>query len=440
MNPERMRQRIRLFIALNCLAILTGCAGISRGIAEAVLDSKNRKEDTRICYIRGRPIEGIKTFLDAQEAVARQGTAKHHILKVLMVHGIGSHQPGYSTRMAENLARALHLDRVQENYKQFRLSFPAFSERDLGILRFSRYLNADTSREMIFAELTWDPIVEAEKQELAFDNSGEYSFRRTPLNNTLKKFINDTLPDVLMYKGTSGPLIQMSVAQTLCWLMTPSWETLPNGGVHYCNGSVPEHLAEIDDEYVFITHSLGSRVTVDALQWMTELATAAAKDDPVVEATIRRLRDKRFTVFMLSNQLPLLQLGQPLPEVHGRIAEICGPGAPRSDERFFGETHLVAVSDPNDLFSYAIPPGFLDKYVDSRLCPTLTNVILNIAEVGNVLGGEFANPLAAHTEYDNDARVLDIITGGIGTGHTAPLVTQRCTWLEVVPGTQPKGK
>ena len=409
---------------------LAGCAGISRGVAEAILESSNRKEDTRICYIRGRPINGISAYMEQNNAVPKN---TRRVLKVLMVHGIGSHQPGYSTRMAENLARDQNLSQVQERYKEFTQAFPGFSDKELGVVRVTRYLNNDDSREMIFAELTWDPIVEQEKQGIAFDNSGEYSFRRTPLNNTLKKFVNDTLPDVLMYKGTSGQSIMMSVAQSLCWLMTPSWETLPEEGVHYCNGSAPEHRPQLDEEYVFITHSLGSRVTVDALQWIAEKASVAAKDDPVLQATIRRLQDKKFTFFMLSNQLPLLQLGQPLPAVSGRIEELCGPGASRAGERLFGETHLVAVSDPNDLFSYAIPPGFLEKYVDSRLCPTLTNVILNIAEVGNVFGGEFANPLAAHTEYDNDERVIGLIARGIGTGHTAPVVSDRCNWLETVP-------
>jgi len=335
--------------------------------------------------------------------------------------------------MAENLARSLALNRVEENYKEFGLSFPGFTDRELGVLRLSRYLNADDSREMVFAELTWDPIIEEEKQGIAFDNSGEYSFRRTPLNNTLKKFVNDTIPDVLMFNGSSRPLIQMSVAQSLCWVMTPTWDELPDGGVQFCKSSDPQHRTDFDDEYVFITHSLGSRITVDALQWIAETATEKAKSDPDLRAVVRRLQEKRFTMFMLSNQLPLLQLGQPPPKVHGRIDDICRPGAPRSDERLFGETHLVAFSDPNDLFSYAIPPRFVDEQMDSRLCPTLTNVILNIAEVGRFLGGEFANPMTAHTEYDNDQRVIGLIAHGIGTGHTAPIVADRCSWLEVVP-------
>ena len=423
--------RMTLFLA--GLGMMANCVGISRGVTEAIIESSKRKEDNRACFVRGRPIEGIKASMGKQGLDTGEAKNARRVLKVLMVHGIGSHQPGYSTRMAENLARALDLTRVQEKYKEFKLSFPDFSERELGVLRFSRYLNSDDTQEMIFSELTWDPIIEQEKQGIAFDNSGEYAFRRTPINNILKNFVNDTLPDVLMFNGSSRPLIQMSIAQSLCWMMTPSWEALPDNGVRFCNSSRPEHRPQFEDEYVFITHSLGSRVTVDALQWIAEKANTAARSDPALLETMRRLQSKRLTVFMLSNQLPLLQMGQPPPVVHGRIDEICGSGATKSGERLFGETHLVAFSDPNDLFSYAIPPRFLDEYLDSRLCPTLTNVVLNVAGVGSVFGGEFANPLAAHTEYDNDNRVIGLITRGIGTGHEDPTVAGSCTWLESVP-------
>ena len=433
MSICRVRRAQWFVMSLVAIAMLSGCASFSRGVTEAVLDSWNRKEDTRACYIRGRPIEGLQAALDREELAAREGAHTRRVLKVLMVHGIGSHQPGYSTRMAENLARALTLGWVQEKYKEFHLAFPGSSNRELGVIRFSRYLNADDTREMIFAELTWDPIVEQEKQSIAFDNSGEYTFRRTPLNNALKQFVNDTIPDVLMFNGSSRPLIQKAVGQSLCWLMVPSWESLPNGGAPICDSSDPRYRPQIDDEYVFITHSLGSRVTMDALQWIAEAANAAAKNDPVLQATVRHLQDKRFTVFMLSNQLPLLQLGEPPPRVHGQIDDLCGPSAARSRERLFGETHLIAFSDPNDLFSYAIPPRFLDEQVDSRLCPTLTNVILNIGTVSNIFGAEFANPLSAHTGYDNDGRVIGLITKGIGSADVDPEVSLRCFWLEATP-------
>ena len=101
-------------------------------------------------------------------------------------------------------------------------------------------------------------------------------------------------------------------------------------------------------------------------------------------------------------------------------------------DRLFEETDLIAFSDPNDLLSYPIPDRFVRDYVDSRLCPQQVNVTINVAPVTDLVGlGEFANPLAAHVEYENDERVIDLITRGLGQPETTPLVKERCTWLEV---------
>jgi hypothetical protein len=82
--------------------------------------------------------------------------------------------------------------------------------------------------------------------------------------------------------------------------------------------------------------------------------------------------------------------------------------------------------------SYPIPDRFVRDHVDSRLCPRQVNVTINVASVTDVIGlGQFANPLAAHLDYENDDRVIGLITRGIGQPETAPVVEERCTWLEV---------
>jgi hypothetical protein len=410
------------------LGLLSGCAGFAKGVTEALLNDKEVKEDTRKCLVRGRAFPGIESYMQQQEQEAASGVAERRVLKVLMVHGIGTHQPGYATRLAENLSRALMLQQVEEKNKEFKLSHPNLPG-ELGTLRVSRFFNSEKGRELIFYELTWDPIVEEAKQTIAFDNSGEYAFRRTGINNALKLFVNDTVPDVVLYYGKFREQIQVSVAQSLCWMMSETWETLPEAGTVFCDGTSPESLDILKDDYVFITHSLGSRVTSDALQKIA----AVAKADPKLRDRVKVLEEKTFPVFMLSNQLPLLQLGQPEPAVHGQIEEICREGSPRAGERLFRQTRLIAFSDPNDLFSYAIPPKFLDQHIDSRLCPTLTNVILNVADLTNIFGLGVANPMAAHTEYDDDERVLGLMVHGIGSKDVAQTVADRCEWTEAVP-------
>jgi hypothetical protein len=70
---------------------------------------------------------------------------------------------------------------------------------------------------MIFCELTWDSIVEPEKQTLSFDNSEECAFRRSTVNRLLKEFVNSTIPEVLMYNGTYHGPVHLAFAQSLCW-------------------------------------------------------------------------------------------------------------------------------------------------------------------------------------------------------------------------------
>ena len=416
-----------LFLAGMYLS-LAGCKGMAKGVTEAYFEA-HQKEDTRKCYVRGRAFEGLEPFLAEQERAPAASRADRRTLKVLMVHGIGSHAPGYSTRLAENLAGTFSLTQMQERDRMFTLSSPsALPGKKLGVLRVSRYTNKAGTREMVFGELAWGPIVEQEKKSLAFDNSDEYTFRRASINNVLKTFVNDTIPDVVMYYGSSRRPIQASVQQALCWLMSKRWQDLPQEGTQYCDMKDPDFLSRIDDNYIFITHSLGSRITTDALQRITSIEDVRSSERAAM------FRKKRFTVYMLSNQLPLLQLGWEAPAVSGKIEQICRDKAPRSGERMVQELRLVAFSDPNDLMSYAITPRYLDSNVDSRLCPTLTNVILNVAEVKDLFGaGTLANPIEAHTGYENDSRVIELIARGIGNDWTAPEVQERCTWLEALP-------
>ncbi len=71
--------------------------------------------------------------------------------------------------------------------------------------------------------------------------------------------------------------------------------------------------------------------------------------------------------------------------------------------------------------------------MDSRICPKMTNISINIAKVISIFGlGEVANPAEAHGGYDNDERVIKLIVHGIGHDNVPLLVKDRCTFLEVI--------
>jgi len=330
----------RLVALLCILAVLGGCASFGEGVARGLVG--DRKEDTRQCYVRGPTFDGIEQLIEKAE---RAGPNSGEDVKVLMVHGIGTHLPGYSTRLAENLARELQLDVVGREPKSLTLRFNP-SKRvlevasqlkksrgkigdEIGTLRVNKYRSKNSNRAMTFYELTWSEITEPDKKVMAYDDSGEYTFRRAGVNRDLKHFVNQTLPDPLIYLGDARLNIQYAVSQSLCWMMTQDYEQLPQKTDQICDIEKYSAIELRRDSYVFVSHSLGSRILSDALQ----LITAVYGQEVVAKAVSRNaldwrdgLADKELTIFMLSNQLPLLQLGREPPEVTGQYTSYCKAG------------------------------------------------------------------------------------------------------------------
>ena len=120
-------------------------------------------------------------------------------------------------------------------------------------------------------------------------------------------------------------------------------------------------------------------------------------------------------------------------EINGQNDSYCNANGENYEERMLAKTPIIAFSDPNELLSYAIPQGFVEKYLDSRLCINVTNVNINVAHVYDVFGlGRLANPMEAHIGYDTDDRVVALIAKGIGGQSTAKIVNDRCRWMETI--------
>jgi hypothetical protein len=157
------------------------------------------------------------------------------------------------------------------------------------------------------------------------------------------------------------------------------------------------------------------------------------REYPNVRKLLASLQKEELPIFMFANQLPLLQLGRENPEVTEQIEEYCTEEGPYFNKRLFKKLKITAFSDPNDVMSYEITPLFAHKRMDSRLCPRMTNVSINIANVFSVFGvGEAANPGEAHSGYSGDERVIKLIVHGIGHEEAADIVKERCTMLEVI--------
>jgi hypothetical protein len=419
---HRQLKIFALFLAL--MPLLGGCASFGKGVVQGLIEDTEEK-DKRACQIWSKGFAGIDASIDRKEGRA----------KVLMVHGVGHHIPGYSTILLEKLAKELDLPVMESPFKELTLTDIYDPSKNLGNLRLNRLLSKDRSRELLFYELTWSSISQIEKEVLAYDNSGQHSFRRAKVNDLIKKFSNDAIADPMIYLGEKQEDIQKSVGQSFCWMISHGWSGFPSGIHKPCELTSPGRFKNAEkDDYIFISHSLGSRITIDALQRIARLINKKEfqKEYPDLEKLHHAMQDKIVTIYMLSNQLPLLQLGRSLPEVLNEHENYCSPKGNNYAERFANETHIVAFSDPNDMLSYTIPEGFKDKYLDSRMCTTVSNISLNVAHVVDMLGfSEIANPMEAHVGYDHDERVVSLLAHGLSNEKIPPIIKNRCEWVEL---------
>ncbi len=404
--------------------MLSGCASFGEGVAKAFLE-KQEEEDLRECKIFGKKFGGMEASFERSQ----------HVVKVLMVHGVGSHIPGYSLQFQEKLAEELDLTKVSGRYKEIMLTHKEFPEQNLGTLRVKRLLSADESREILFYELTWSPITDPDKEKLKYDTSGAYSFRRAEVNQMLKVFSNDTSPDPMIYLGGAREEILASFRTGFCWMAGRDWSELPDYTNEQCTLDAMSVQHSINDEYAIVSHSLGSRIVMDGMQSIAQRVGKATDGKPtaIEQGFITSFQQKHIPFYLMSNQLPLLEMGQRPPEVVNQQDDYCVLGGSKYNERLVASIAIIAFSDPNDLLSYAIPQEFAQHDLDSRLCAKITNININVAHVIDMFGmGKFANPLTAHTGYDSDDRVVALIAEGIGSKNTAEIVKERCDWVEYV--------
>ena len=417
---------MKLIFIVTLSLVMTGCTSFGKGIAEAVLESQE-EEDTKICDIVGKSFGGIEPSFAKTEGKT----------KLLQIHGVGNHVPGYSTEFLDKLADELDMPVRNSNYKEIQLTNRRFPDKKLGVLRVKRLLNEEETRELLFYELTWSEITAKKKAELNYDTSGEYSYNRADINDMLKKFSNDTSPDPMIYLGHHHDEILASFTTAFCWMISADWDQLPEKSNQNCNPLTEEALTNLStDDYSFVSHSLGSRIMIDGMQDIAKRLTDKNGQGnllPEESTFIKQFRNKKITIYMLSNQLPLLQMGRKLPEVVGESKEYCRAKGIHYNNRIIDKTSIIAFSDPNDLLSYAIPEGFVEKNLDSRLCIDITNITINVVDVFDLFGfGELASPIGAHTAYDSDDRVVALIAKGVGNPNTAPLIKEKCKWTRLI--------
>jgi hypothetical protein len=222
-------------------------------------------------------------------------------------------------------------------------------------------------------------------------------------------------------------------------MVSKTWHDLPVTENRVCNMEdlKPAITSMKNDNYAFISHSLGSRIVMDGLQRIArqfndtddrriKKAKSFKEGTEATNKFIGSFKELRFPIFMLANQLPMFQITRGIPEVTGQYDNYCLAQGEQYNSRVISGADIVAFSDPNDILSYTITEEFMNRYLDSRLCVKTTNININVAEVSSLFGITYANPMDAHGAYETDNRVLSLIANGVGNKDTSPIINERC--------------
>ena len=212
------------------LLLLAGCESFGRGVTQAVLEGATATaKDTRNCEVEGRPFAGIEPYLAKQDKLPPFGepVGDRPEVKVLYVHGIGTHVPGDGTTLRQTLAKSLGLDIRAPRPKRIVIASPNFPNQNLGEINVTRLTDAEHRRDLLFYELTWSPITQPDKDLIAFDKEQDYVLRRAAVNQAMRSFVNDVAPDPLAYAGQKREPILVAVTQSICWMVSRSWSELP---------------------------------------------------------------------------------------------------------------------------------------------------------------------------------------------------------------------
>ena len=349
-------------------------------------------------------------FVGIQHALEEAGAAE-----VLFVHGICTHTE--ADLKAANAALAVALDMQPRDAKDVVLR--RVWGNDNAAQLFTTTLTHATKSVTTYS-LLWSPITTRYKQaRLCYDVSSPtescpeelltYDKPRVRVSKFAKDILLDEcLADAVFYLGRDGgALIRAAALEALLHAFAGA------PGQVRAQDELLKLAGERRSPLFIVTHSLGSKITADALQ--------EVKD----EAALTRALARTYQVFMQANQLPMLSVGVG-PVTDGRFAAAATDHAlesllsrirkGRSDipqlRALARRLPLVAFSDPNDVLTWGLN-GSGVKFSD-------TDIIDVWVSNATSWFGIFADPRAAHVAYAVNPAVAKLIACGWNTPDPPP--------------------
>lgn len=348
--------------------------------------------------------------------------------RLIATHGMcsGTHQRNWHLLRLEDYKVALGAT-TQEDFD------PVPFDTESGTVLMNRHVLDGPEGRIELVLLRWGSHVDAARASLDYDNHraaadapaadmtiGAHPQRGLLSNRLRAQLMNECLIDAVVYSGTRGNGIRDGMRRALCHAIGGRPGTTHRGDP----GSAASRL---DCNRVGQTNPVPTMLLPESLG-STILLEAFNAFSPS-EQVDRAMSDVR-GIFLLSNQFPLLSLANAAPP-GGRAeadasARAAGGPAPTANisqvgplepflQRFVrpaaarrGETfrtwqfELVAISDPNDVFSYRVHPASIGQDV------RVSNVL--VSNTATYLG-LVSDPVSTHSNYRR-APVFDIIMSG----------------------------
>ena len=220
--------------------------------------------------------------------------------------------------------------------------------------------------------------------------------------------MNSCFIDAVVYIGANGDSIRSGMRQAACELIGGVVPSSPPSGAAKdkveCRPAKDRKAGA--SSLVLAPESLGSIMLFDAYNALKSDSTLMVQDE------LAKLK----SVYLLSNQIPLLSLGNvpaniakanasPLPET--ALAQLLANTNSNKRLQNGENIQVVAFSDPNDMFSYRLQ----QKHVgdpDGADNIELTNVLVSNDKT---YLGLVENPLNAHRGYERD-QVFNMLLNG----------------------------
>ena len=375
-----------MLLVLSYFAICAGCVPIGEFSVQQI--QKPGAAFTKLDHFDGLESELI-------DAANNNGT-----LRLLVVQGMGLHDPGFSTNLIDRVAANLNL-RFVGGTNIIIPERPYYSTLD--IRNF-----ANGSNRMCVYELTWSPLTAIIKTNaFALDMAPQQISTRLVVNNSLKvQLMDESLSDVVLYVGKFRPYIQLPVTNAIYQMVADS---SPN------------------DPISIITHSLAGYIVVDTLSSMYD-SDASKSVAHNYASHVRQL-------FMMANQLPILNLSD-LTDINSnpssledKLNQVVHPGTMLQSAK--NPIQIVAFSDPNDLLSYKLRPSDIQEQTTqvikeaSRenaqlIFPSSVHVnAFNVTYTVNPWSilGIVSNPTWAHNDWWTDPGVPRFLAFGCETNN-----------------------